>query len=49
MKRLLPLPPHQSHYLGKEKGSVHKKTKDVMIHCVLTFPALYEIGMSYLE
>lgn len=48
MKRLLPLFPRPSHYIGTEEGAVHKNLKDILLHCVLAFPDLYEVGMSYL-
>ncbi|MDD6088657.1 MAG: TIGR03960 family B12-binding radical SAM protein [Desulfovibrionaceae bacterium] len=48
MKELLPLLPHPSHYTGIEEGSVHKDPSQTDLHCVLAFPDLYEVGMSYL-
>lgn len=48
MKELLPLLPRPSHFIGIEEGSVHKDPASVALHCVLAFPDLYEVGMSYL-
>ncbi|MBR5734153.1 MAG: TIGR03960 family B12-binding radical SAM protein, partial [Desulfovibrionaceae bacterium] len=48
MKEILSLLPRPSHYLGTEEGSVHKPLTPGMLHCVLAFPDLYEVGMSYL-
>ncbi len=48
MKEILPLLPKPSRYLGTEEGSIHKDPVDLVLHCVLAFPDMYEIGMSYL-
>ncbi|WP_415713619.1 TIGR03960 family B12-binding radical SAM protein [Maridesulfovibrio sp.] len=48
MKKLLPLLPRPTRYLGSEWGSVHKDPAKVKAHIAIGFPDLYEIGMSYL-
>ncbi|WP_027177632.1 TIGR03960 family B12-binding radical SAM protein [Maridesulfovibrio bastinii] len=48
MKRLLPLLPRPTRYLGSEWGTVHKDISKVRAHIALCFPDLYEVGMSYL-
>ncbi|OEU66892.1 MAG: B12-binding domain-containing radical SAM protein [Desulfovibrio sp. S3730MH75] len=48
MKKLLPLLPRPTRYLGSEWGTVHKDLASVKVHIALGFPDLYEIGMSYL-
>ncbi|WP_320172533.1 TIGR03960 family B12-binding radical SAM protein [Maridesulfovibrio sp.] len=48
MKKLLPLLPRPTRYLGSEWGTVHKDPAKVRAHLALGFPDLYEIGMSYL-
>ena len=48
MKNILPLLPRPSHFLGIEEGAVHKDPGAVDLHCVLAFPDMYEVGMSYL-
>ncbi len=48
MKRLLPLLPRPTRYLGSEWGTVHKDINKVRAHIALCFPDLYEVGMSYL-
>ena len=48
MKALLPLFSRPSHYLGTEINSVHKDPAAVRAPVALAFPALYEVGMSYL-
>lgn len=48
MKKLLPLLPRPTRYLGSEWGTVHKDISKVRAHIALNFPDLYEVGMSYL-
>lgn len=48
MKRLLPLLPRPTRYLGSEWGTVHKDINTVRAHIAICFPDLYEVGMSYL-
>ncbi len=48
MKKLLPLLPRPTRYLGSEWGTVHRDPKKVRAHIAIGFPDLYEIGMSYL-
>ncbi len=48
MKEILSLLPKPSRYLGIEEGSIHKDPSTLALHCVLAFPDMYEIGMSYL-
>lgn len=48
MKKLLPLLPRPTRYLGSEWGTVHKDLSKVKAHIAIGFPDLYEIGMSYL-
>ncbi|CCO23885.1 TIGR03960 family B12-binding radical SAM protein [Maridesulfovibrio hydrothermalis] len=48
MKKLLPLLPRPTRYLGSEWGTVHKDLSSVKAHIAIGFPDLYEIGMSYL-
>ncbi|WP_432737811.1 TIGR03960 family B12-binding radical SAM protein [Maridesulfovibrio sp. FT414] len=48
MKKLLPLLPRPTRYLGSEWGSVHKDPAKVRARIAIGFPDLYEVGMSYL-
>ena len=48
MRKLLPLLPKPSRYLGIEEGSVHKPFEDIQLKVGLAFPDMYEVGMSYL-
>ncbi len=36
-----------SRYLGTEIGTVHKNLQEIDLHFCLSFPSLYEIGMSF--
>ena len=48
MRKLLPLLPKPSRYLGNEEGSVRKPFADLSLRVALAFPDMYEVGMSYL-
>lgn len=48
MHTILSLLPKPSRYVGIEEGSVHKNLETVSLHMALTFPDMYEVGMSYL-
>ena len=48
MRKLLPLLPKPSHYLGAESGAIKKDPADVSARVALAFPDLYEVGMSYM-
>ena len=48
MRKLLPLLPKPSRYIGNEEGSVLKDPSGVAVHLALAFPDMYEVGMSYL-
>ncbi len=48
MKHILPLLPRPSQYLGIEEGSITCALSPDDLHCVLAFPDMYEVGMSYL-
>ncbi len=48
MREILALLPKPSRYLGIEEGSVIKDINKVDLHCILAFPDMYEVGMSYL-
>ncbi|MGE4292189.1 MAG: TIGR03960 family B12-binding radical SAM protein [Desulfovibrio sp.] len=48
MKKLLPLLPKPSRYLGSEWGTVRKPSSEVRVRAALAFPDLYEVGMSYM-
>lgn len=48
MREILNLLPKPSRYLGMEEGAVFPDVKNAQLHCVLAFPDMYEVGMSYL-
>ncbi|SHN71086.1 TIGR03960 family B12-binding radical SAM protein [Desulfovibrio litoralis] len=48
MRKILPLLPKPSRYIGIEEGSIIKNAEDIHLRIGLAFPDLYEVGMSYL-
>ncbi len=47
IRDILPLVRKPTRYLGNEINSVHKDLREVDLKFALTFPDVYEIGMSY--